>query len=399
MSARKIGQTPTTGTVSASAEVVVVGAGICGLIAAWQAAGRGAQTLLVDASPTHPPASRLAAGMIAPVGEASWGEEHLLPAIREAADRWPGFADRLAAESGCEVPYARRGSLHVALDRDEAAELRRRAALLERLGLDAEAMLGSESRRLEPGLATSVGAAIHAPGEAEVEPRALCEALEVAARQAGATWRDGEVRSIDPDSGRVELAGGAAISAGTVVLAAGAWSGPERIAVAGLRLPIRPVRGEILRLRGDRAAMPCERIVVGERCYVVPRANGEVVVGATSDERGFDARVTAGGVHELLREAYRALPELAELEFVEAGAGLRPGSPDNAPIVGRLRDSRLIVAGGAYRNGILLAPLLALAVEAALAAEPMPEPLRSFGPDRFAAASSGAGSLGAGVGA
>jgi glycine oxidase len=152
----------------------------------------------------------------------------------------------------------------------------------------------------------------------------------------------------------------------------------------GPQPPIRPIKGEVIRLRADRDALPCERIIVGERFYLVPRPDGEVVLGATVEERGFDLSVSAGGVHELLREAYRALPELAELEFVEAAAGLRPGTPDNAPIIGPLGSDSALIVGGLYRHGVLLAPLIAEAAGALLTGGALPSELVGLGLDRFA---------------
>ncbi len=366
-----------------SVDVAVVGAGVAGLIAAWSASERGASVRVIDDGDGRPSASAVAAGMIAPVGEASWGEERLLAAALAAAAEWPSFAERLAAASGLEVPYRRCGSIHVALDRDEAAELERRAGFHQRHGLRSERLLASECRRLEPALSTSVAGGISAPEEAEVDPRALLAALRAAATAAGASLGIGCAERIDPDRGRVQFEDGTSIVAGTVVLAGGAWSGLADL-VAGLRIPVRPVKGEILRLRAERDERVCERIVVGERFYLVPRESGELVLGATVAERGFDLRVSAGGVHELLREAYRAVPELAELELAETAAGLRPGSPDNAPIIGRHRDSRLVVCAGLYRNGILLAPLVAAGLDGLLSGGDPPDELVGLGPDRFA---------------
>jgi glycine oxidase len=371
---------PAAGTREA-ADIAVIGAGVVGLACAWRLAAGGADVVVVDAGAARPAATRVAAGMIAPSGEASWGEEGLLAAALESARLWPGWAEELSAAAGLEVPYRRCGSLHVALDRDEAAELRRRAELHVRLGLPTRAVMPSEARRLEPGLATSVAAAIEAPEEAEIDPRALLAALGAAAEAAGVRRIEAPAERCEPGSGRVELAAGGVVEAGRVVVATGAWAG-EGLLPDGLRPPVRPVKGEILRLRGPASALPCERIVVGERFYVVPRENGEVVVGATVAELGFDLRVTAGGVHELLREAYRALPELAELELVESAAGLRPGTPDNAPIVGELAPG-LLFAGGLYRNGILLAPLIGETVAALAAGTPPPAEAAALAPGRF----------------
>jgi glycine oxidase len=377
---------PQTGPRRPVADVAVIGGGIAGLLAAWRAAETGADVVVVDDADRRPPASAVAAGMIAPVGEAIWGEERLLGAALAAAAEWPRFAERLSAGAARPVPYRRCGSVHVSLDRDEAAELDRRVDLHRRHDLRSERLLGSECRRLEPALSTAVVAGLSAPQEAEVDPRALLTALRAAAAAAGVRFEADRAAHIDPLAGTVDRLENGQLSAGTVVLAAGAWSGFEEL-VEGIRAPVRPVKGEILRLRADPGRRVCERIVVGERFYLVPRESGELVLGATVSERGFDLRVSAGGVHELLREAYRALPELAELELVEAGAGLRPGSPDNAPIFGRHRDSRLILATGLYRNGILLAPLIAAGLDALLAGDPEPPELAGLGLDRFAAPS------------
>lgn len=362
-------------------ELAIAGGGLAGLVCAWVAARAGVEVVVID-DRSRPPAAAVAAGMIAPVGEAIWGEEGQLAAALSAADAWPAFALELEAAAGLEVPYRRCGSLHIALDRDEAAELERRHGLHRRLDLDARALLPSRCRELEPGLGTAVRYAVEAPGEAEVDPRALLAALAAAADREGARRFEGRVRGVDTETGRVEVEGAGSVRAERVVLTAGAWAGE-----AGLKpwrpLPIRPVKGEILRLRADPASLPCERILVGERFYLVPRPDGEVVLGATVEERGFDLSVSAGGVHELLRESYRALPELAELEFLEAAAGLRPGTPDNAPIIGRLGGGSTFLVGGLYRHGVLLAPLIATAVAALLAGRSLPEELRGLGPDRF----------------
>ncbi len=363
-------------------ELAIAGGGLAGLVCAWVAARAGAEVVVID-DVSRPAAATVAAGMIAPVGEAIWGEERQLAASLSAADAWPSFARELEAAAGLEVPYRRCGSLHVALDRDEAAELERRHRLHRRLDLDARAALPSRCRELEPGLGTAVSYGVEAPGEAEVDPRALMAALAVAADREGALRLEGRVEGIDAEAGRVEVGGGGTIRAERVVLAAGAWAG-EGILGSGRPLPIRPVKGEILRLRADPGSLPCERIIVGERFYLVPRPDGEVVLGATVEERGFDLSVSAGGVHELLRESYRALPELAELEFLEATAGLRPGTPDNAPIIGRLGEGSTLVVGGLYRHGVLLAPLIAAATAALIAGGPLPDELRGLGPDRFA---------------
>jgi glycine oxidase len=184
----------------------------------------------------------------------------------------------------------------------------------------------------------------------------------------------------------VRTADGSEHRAGAVVLATGCWSGALGWLRGEARPPVRPVKGQILTLRGPATEPVCTRIVTSERVYIVPREDGRVAVGATVEEQGFDIRVTAGGVYELLREAYRALPEIAELELAELLCGMRPGSPDNAPLIGRGALDGLLLATGHYRNGILLAPVTADAIAAMVAGEDPTVDLEPFDPARFAVA-------------
>jgi glycine oxidase len=264
----------------------------------------------------------------------------------------------------------------VAADRDDAEELRRLHAFQQSLGLDVRWLGGRECRRLEPRLSPRVPGGILSGQDHQVEPRAVVRALGEALAAAGGELRTGvRVEAVDGDS--VGLAGGEELRTGHVVVAAGCWSG----ALGGEHAPpVRPVKGQILRLRGGPLT---ERLVRTPRCYVVSRAGGEVVVGATVEERGFDTSVTADGVFTLLEAAREVLPDVGELEFVEAAARLRPGTPDNAPVIGAA--GGVLWATGHHRNGVLLAPITALAVADLLTgAEPRPA-VEPFTPARFAA--------------
>jgi glycine oxidase len=339
-------------------------------------------------------ASGVAAGMLAPVTEASFGEEVLLRLNLESARRWPGFDDALRERTGLPTGYERRGALVVAVDRDDAEELRRLYRFQQSLGLEVEWLTRSECRRLEPGLAPGIAGSISAPQDHQADPRALIRALTVAVERAG-----GEVAA-GTEATAVEQAGakapavvtpGGRIEASHVVVAAGCWSAQIGGLGSAPHPRVRPVKGQILRLRGTDAPLAAHAVHT-PRCYVVPRASGEVVVGATVEERGFDENVTAGGVHRLLEAAWEVLPDVGELELVEASARLRPGTPDNLPVVGSGALEGLIWATGHYRNGILLAPLTADAVTATildgdpapLGAEVAPERF-----DRWAASSAG----------
>ena len=369
-------------------DAVVVGGGVLGLACAWRATRRGLRVRVLERDHPGAGASHVAAGMLAPVGEANWGEEALMRLGMASAKAWPGFAAELAADSGLEVGYEACGALHVALDRDEAEELRRRFELMDSLDLGAEWLRPHSLRALEPGLAPACTAGVHAPAEAAVDPGLLLAALSAAVeRGGGQVLVEAEVTDLLIEGRRllgVITADGREHRAGHVVLAAGAWSGASPWLPPAARPPVRPVKGQILTLRGNPDRPVCQRIVASERVYLVPRSDGRLIVGATVEERGFDIQVTAGGVHELLREAYRALPEVAELELVEALAGLRPGTPDNAPLLGPGALDGLVLATGHYRNGILLAPISAEAVAASLASEPPPAEAQVAHPGRFA---------------
>ncbi|MEK6271641.1 MAG: glycine oxidase ThiO [Actinomycetota bacterium] len=369
-------------------DAVVVGGGALGLACAWRAARRGVRVRVLERDHPGAGASHVAAGMLAPVGEASWGEEALLRLGLASARAWPGFAAELATDSELEVGYEPCGALHVALDGDEAEELRRRFELMDSLDLGVEWLRPRGCRDLEPGLAPACAAGVHAPAEAAVDPRLLLPALTAAVERCGGqVLVEAEVTDVLTEDRRlvgVITADGREHRAEHVVLAAGAWSGAAPWLPPLARPPVRPVKGQILTLRGNPDQPVCQRMVASERVYLVPRPDGRLIVGATVEERGFDIQVTAGGVHELLREAYRALPDVAELELVETLAGLRPGTPDNAPLVGPGALEGLVLATGHYRNGILLTPISAEAVAALLAQDPLPPEVQVAHPGRFA---------------
>ncbi len=369
-------------------DVVVVGGGAIGLCCAWRLAQGGARVVVVDRAEPPAGATRVAAGMLAPIGELAFGEPELLRMTIAAAEIYPDFVAELESRSGLNSGYACDGALHIALDRDEAAELRRVHDLQRSLGLGAEWLPPRRCRELEPGLTPSFNGGVHAPEEAAIDPRRMTVALLAALAEQGVEVRSG-ADVVAPILGDERLEGvrtgaGEELLAGHVILATGAWAGAESWLPEAARPPVRPVKGEILELRSAEGEVPCERIVASERVYLVPRPDGRLIVGATTEERGFDATVTAGGVHELLREAYRLLPDVAEMELVEAMAGLRPGTPDNLPLIGPGALEGLILACGHYRNGILLAPLTGAAIASLLAGGELPDSVAAADPERLA---------------
>lgn len=342
-----------------SPDVAVIGAGVVGLGVAWRAAARGMRVLVCErAADGQAPgaASPIAAGMLAPVSEADVGERPLLELGLRAAAAWPAFS----AELGGDVGYRACGTLLLARGADEAAALEREQALRESLGLRAERLLPSAARRLEPALAPHLRAALHVADDHAADPRRLHAALRAAALDAGAEIRAGaDVQRIALDGARargVILADDTEIAAGQVVVAAGAWSGAELGLPDAARVPVRPVKGQIMRLRDPDGPGLLDRVLRFEGGYLVPRGDGRYVLGATMEERGFDTTVTAGGLYELLRDAIDLVPGVSELVVEETAAGLRPGVPDNVPILGRSEEvDGLVWATGHHRNGILLA--------------------------------------------
>jgi glycine oxidase len=358
-------------------DVVVVGGGVIGLACAWRLAQAGAEVVVLERGEPGGGATRVAAGMLAPVGELTFGEPELLELTLAAARLYPEFVAELERATGGSTGYERLGALHVALDRDEAAQLRRVHDLQRSLELEAEWLSTRQCRELEPGLAPAFHGGVLAAGEAAIDPRALIGVLLAACRGEGVEVRTGtEVVDGIFEGDRlvgVRAAKGQSdvqrtfdrpldIRGGTVVLANGAWSRRADWLPEEARPAVRPVKGQAVELRARDAEPPARHILASERVYLVPRSDGRLVVGATVEEMGFDTTVTAGGVHELLREAYRLLPDVAEMELVGATAALRPGTPDNLPRVGPGEIDGLVLATGHYRNGILLAPLAGQAV-------------------------------------
>ena len=320
-------------------------------------------------------ASYVAAGMLAPVAELEFGQaaKDLLGLGLASAAMWPSFAAELEQAAGLEVGLRQSGTMMVARDADEARELERQIELRDSLGLTARRLRPSQVRQLEPALAPTIRLGLECPRNHSVEPRQLSAALAAACRHSGVQLLEGAaVARLELDQAKRRVLGvvradGQRLLAGQTVLAAGAWTGLITGLPEGLKSPVRPVKGQIVRLRDRSGPGMLERVVRFQGGYVVPRADGRYVLGATVEEQGFDERPTAGAIHQLLNEAHELLPAISELEIEELSVGLRPGTPDNAPLIGPASLEGLIWASGHHRNGILLAPLTGQLVGAVLA--------------------------------
>jgi glycine oxidase len=382
-----------------SFDVAVIGGGVIGLAIAWRAAERGLRVTVLERGEPGAGTSRVAAGMIAPISEARHSEQPLLRLGLASARAYPEFVAELIERSGQDPGYLACGTIAAARDNDEAEALDRELALRRTLGLPVARLLASEARRLEPSLAPALRLGLDVPDDHAIDPRRLTSALAQAARRAGVELRCGvEVSELMVATGGanqrvqgVRLAdGGETIDAQQTVIAAGVWSGSLGGIPPDARVPIRPVKGQILRLHDPAGPGLLSRALRMHVGYVVPRGDGRYVLGATTEERGFDTTVTAGPVFELLRDAIELLPGFSELVIDELSAGLRPSTPDNAPALGPGSLPGLLWATGHHRHGILLTPITTEIVVSQLLGEPALELARHFSPARFTSVMAGA---------
>jgi glycine oxidase len=372
--------------MSSTADVIVIGAGLIGTSISWRLRQAGVDVVMVVGERSAA-ASGVAAGMLAPITETTFTEQRLLQLNIASLSRYPGFAAELELASGLPTGLRRTPSLSVAYDADDAARLATFADFLARAGHPGEGLTGRECRRREPLLAPSIRSGLLVEGDWSCDNRLLWRALIEAGHRIGVEDMPGFVHHVTSSTGRVtgvQLADGQTISAGTVVVANGAWARQ----IGGLPdLPVRPVKGQIIRL--DPGRLPAPNLTIrafsrGSEIYLVPRESGrEVVLGATVEELGFDQRVIAGAVYELLRDGRTVMPMTAEYALAETSVGWRPGTPDNAPILGPCDLEGLVLATGHYRNGVLLTPITADVISSLIITGELDSIAEPFTLDRF----------------
>jgi glycine oxidase len=384
--------------VPGETDVLIVGGGVIGMSIAWRAAQRGLSVVIADPRPGQG-ATHAAAGMLTPIAEAAYAEREIFALGRESLRRYPDFISELQGVTGLPTGFRRSGTLQVAYDSDDMALLAETRLLQESFGVHLEQLTARECRDAEPMLDPSVRGGLLAPDDGSVDPRLLAVALEEAAQRSGARLVRQSVTQIQVAAGRASgarLADDSVISAPSIVLAAGWESATLPGLPASVAPPVRPVKGQIIRLRMSGATAAADLapgllrrtvrgVVRGSSVYLVPRESGELVIGATQEELGPDMAVTAGGIWELLRDARTLVPGITELEVQDMTAGLRPGTPDNAPVLGPSELPGLVLATGHFRAGVLLAPVTADTVAAYLHTG-TPDPIwAAFAAGRFPA--------------
>lgn len=371
-------------------DVLIVGGGTIGLAIGFELVRRGTPTTIFEKNRAGRGTSYQAAGMLAPDAEIEFEERELYDFNRESLRRWPDFADRVEAASGQSVDYRDEGTLIVADDRDAAEALERLYTFQQDQGLNVEWLTGEEAREIEPFVAPRLSAAVFAPSDHQVDNRRLVDALRTAFQAEGGTLHEHTpVQAVVPDAETpaVRTADGERVAGDCVVVAAGVWSRELDGLTPDAQPPVRPVKGQMIQMRRTRP-FDLQHVVRGPEAYLAPKSDGRVVMGATSEELGFDTTVTAGGLFDLLEGGWEVVPGIRDLPVDETWAGLRPASRDHAPLLGASAAPGVAMATGHYRHGILLTPITAEEMARLVCTGETSEWIEPFSPQRFSLADS-----------
>jgi len=361
----------------------IIGGGIAGLTLARELGSAGASVTLLERGAAARGASFVSAGMLAPLVEARLEEEALVRFSHECLRRYPEFVAALEAETGTSVDLRTEGTLIVGVDRDDAELLRHMYQEQRQLGLPVEWLSGYDCRQLEPCLAPGIPGGIFSAGDHQLDNRLLLAALQTAcARLPNVTIVEGTGEGGFDENFTVYRTECDRYHAGHFVIATGAHGALLRQVQPGLDRAIRPVKGQIMRL--DQSAMPLlGHAVRTPEMYLAPKSNGMLVLGASSEDRGFDPSVTAGEILELLRAAWECVPGIYELPIVETNVGFRPATIDHVPMLGGTAVAQVSLAMGYYRHGILFSPYAAQILAASLLGRERSSWLDAFSPERF----------------
>ena len=373
-------------------QILIIGGGVIGLGIGWQLAKSGASVIIYEQAEAGRAASWAAAGMLAPLAEAHTEEPELLKLGCRSLALYPQWVQELEVDAEMSIGYRVEGTLIVGLEPDDTHQLQHLYASQQDLGLDVEWLTGREAREIEPALSPRVTAAIRCESDHQVDNRLMVKALRRAYQRYGGVLHENRaVENIHIENGivaGVKTREGGKQNGDVIVLSAGCESAQIQGLPDAIRPPVRPVKGQMLALQMEdgitvKNVIRTVRARYPTSVYLVPRTDGRLIVGATSEEMGFDTRLTAGGVFELLRGAWEAVPGIYELPLLETWTGLRPGSRDNAPILGETPIENLIYATGHYRNGILLTPITAYEISKLILTGETSDAIASFRLDRF----------------
>ena len=371
--------------------VIIVGGGVIGLGIGWQLAKAGCAVSIYERDQAGRAASWAAAGMLAPHAEVHFEERALLKLGVQSCRMYPEWVVELETDSQMSVGYRAEGTLIVGVDRDDARELEHLYESQQLLDLKVEWITGTEAREMEPLLSPKITAAIWSRDDHQVDNRAMVNALIEAYRRAGGLLHENTpVEKIEVVNGKAEgiWVKGNLEEADVIVLSAGCWSSDIDGLPKAVQPPVRPVKGQMLALQMEEGIV-LQKVIRAPRAkyptdvYLVPKDDGRLVIGATNEEMAFDTRLTAGGLFELLRGTWEAVPGIYDLPVLETWTGLRPGSRDNAPILGETSVENLIMATGHYRNGILLTPVTAREIASLILTGEDSETIAPFQLSRF----------------
>jgi glycine oxidase len=367
--------------------VAIIGAGIIGLSIGFRLAEAGCRVDVFDSGEAGRGATFAAAGMLAAGVEAEPGEQVLLPLCLASQAMWPAFAHDIQKAGNESVDLRREGTLVVALNRDDVENLRHKYEFQRSLGIPLEWLSGANAREREPHLHPRTAGAVYSANDGQVDNRKVASALKTAYVRAGGRLHEHTpVKGIDIATGRVRgvVLAEQLHAADFVILAAGAWSRLISGLPPSVVPPVRPVKGQMLAVRMNREEPLARHVIWAPKSYLVPRLDGRLIVGATTEEKGFDSNLTAGGIMALLEAAWRALPGIEELPIDEMWTGFRPGSRDDAPVLGPVSEvAGLVLATGHHRNGILLAPITAQTIADFVLTGKLDDRIARFGMDRF----------------
>ena len=372
-------------------KILIIGGGVIGLGIGWQLAKAGAAVTIYERGQAGRGASWAAGGMLGPIAEAHSDELTLLKLSNQSLARYPEWVEELETETGMSIGYRAEGTLIIAIEPEETYQLEQTYAFQQELGLNVEWLTGQEAREIEGALSPYVTAAIRCETDHQVDNRLMAQALERAYQgRGGVLHQNTAIERIVIENGTatgVQTQDGFQ-AADVCILAAGSWSGGIGGLPEAITPPVRPVKGQMLALRMQDGVILKNVIrTISTRypmpVYLVPRGDGRLVVGATTEELGFDTELTVGGIYELLHGACEAVPGLYKLPLIETWTGLRPGSSDNAPILGETPVKNLIYATGHYRNGILLTPITAYEIAKLILTGETSETIAPFQLDRF----------------